>query len=191
MTQVPRSKAGWWRLLLAALAAALVGLLGAGTASAATLPEVETRVGASNPVTAYVVGVHESVSAGQRWGHAPPQAETTVGFCVAANTATGGAGAVRVGQAGEAAVRSAFDIGPKATVQVGTRTRILDGLSDEAVSEVKNVARQSYTQQLKDSLSYAQSTGRRFDLYVRQDTYLTGPLRNAIADGSINIRFIP
>ncbi len=63
-----------------------------------------------------------------------------------------------------------YDIGPKATAQIGCRTRIFDGLNDAAVSEVKNVARHSYTQQRRDSLSYAQSTGRRFDLCVRQDT---------------------
>ena len=72
--------------VLAALAAALIGLLGAGTASAATAPAAETRVGASTPATSNVVGVHESVSAGQRWGHAPPQAETVVATGVAAKT---------------------------------------------------------------------------------------------------------
>ncbi|MBA3780533.1 MAG: DNRLRE domain-containing protein [Nocardioides sp.] len=104
---------------------------------------------------------------------------------------TGGAASVRLGQAGEAAVRGAYDIGPKATAQIGGRTRIFDGLSDSAVSEVKNVGSQSLTLQLRDSLSYAQSTGRRFDLYVRQDTYLTGPLRDAIGRGDIALRSIP
>lgn len=109
----------------------------------------------------------------------------------AASAADGGAAAVRVGQAGEAAVRGMYDIGPKASAEIAGRTRIFDGLTDTTVSEVKNVARQSYTQQLRDSLSYAQSTGRTFDLYVRQDTYLTGPLQSAIARGDINLRFIP
>jgi hypothetical protein len=35
---------------------------------------------------AHIVGVHESVSAGQRWGNAPPQAETVVATGVAAKT---------------------------------------------------------------------------------------------------------
>jgi hypothetical protein len=96
-----------------------------------------------------------------------------------------------VGQAGENAVRGAYDVGPKATINVNGRTRILDGLTDTAVTEVKNVSSLSYTQQLKDSLSYAQATGRRFDLYVRPDTYLSGPLRDAIARGDIALRFIP
>jgi RHS repeat-associated protein len=104
---------------------------------------------------------------------------------------TGGAAPVRIGQAGESAVRSVYDIGPKVTISVSGRTRILDGLTDSAVTEVKNVAKQSFSQQLKDSLTYAQATGRRFDLYVRRDTVLTGPLRDAIARGEINLRFIP
>lgn len=88
MTTVSRpSKTRWWRFVLAALAAALVALLGAGTASATTPTAAETRVGASTPATAYVVGVHESVSAGQRWGNAPPNAEIVAATGVAANTA--------------------------------------------------------------------------------------------------------
>jgi hypothetical protein len=104
---------------------------------------------------------------------------------------TGGAASVRLGQAGEAAVRGAYDIGPKASAQIGGRTRIFDGLIDAAVSEVENVGSQSLALQLRGSLSYAQSTGRRFDLYVRQDTYLSGPLRDAIGRGDIALRFIP
>jgi hypothetical protein len=82
----PTTRRGWWRLLLAAIAAALVTLLGVTSASAATVPELETRVGASTPTVAHIVGVHESVSAGQRWGNAPPQAETVVATGVAAKT---------------------------------------------------------------------------------------------------------
>lgn len=78
---------GLWRLLLAAIAAVLVGLLGAGTASAATVPNAETRVGASTPVTAYVVGPHECIAAGQHRANSPPQCVSMAGCCVAANTA--------------------------------------------------------------------------------------------------------
>ncbi len=80
----PTTRRGWWRLLLAALAAALTVLLGAGTASAVTVPVLETRVGASTPTRARVVGVHESVSAGQQWGNAPPAAVSVVATGVAA-----------------------------------------------------------------------------------------------------------
>jgi RHS repeat-associated protein len=109
----------------------------------------------------------------------------------ASTAKTGGAGPVRAGQAGEAAVRSRYDIGEKATRIIDGRKRIFDGLNDEAVSEVKNVASQSYTRQLKDSVAYAQRTGRRFDLYTRKDTRLSKPLRSAIRDGHINLRTIP
>lgn len=108
---------------------------------------------------------------------------------------TGGAGPVRVGQAGEAAVRSAYDIGPKATAVVGGRTRIFDGLNSVAVSEVKNVKYQPYSQQLKDSLAYAEANGLRFDLYVRggsSPTNLSRPLQEAIASNPrFNLEFIP
>lgn len=92
-------------------------------------------------------------------------------------------------------MRSAFDIGPKATRVIGGRTRIFDGLTDSAVSEVKNVGYQAYTQQLKDSLSYAQANGLEFNLYVRggvNPTTLSGPLQDAIASTpGFNLRFIP
>ena len=88
MTKPSRTaKTGWWRLLLAAVAAVLVGLLGAGTASAATVTVAETRVGASTVATAYVVGTHECIIAGQRWGNAPPQAVSVAGCGVAAKSA--------------------------------------------------------------------------------------------------------
>ena len=73
--------------LLAATTASLVALLGAGTASAAALPVAETRVRASTSATAYVIGPHESVSAGQRWANAPPRAGSVAGCCVAAKSA--------------------------------------------------------------------------------------------------------
>ena len=41
----PTTRLGWWRFLLAAIAAALVTVLGAGTASAVTAPNLETRRG--------------------------------------------------------------------------------------------------------------------------------------------------
>jgi hypothetical protein len=76
----------WWRLLLAAIAALVVGVLGAGTASATTLPELGNRVGASTPAGVNIVRPHESIGAGQRWGHAPPDAGIVVATGVAANS---------------------------------------------------------------------------------------------------------
>ncbi|MGL5861636.1 MAG: hypothetical protein ACRCY9_10325, partial [Phycicoccus sp.] len=65
----PQNDARAWRLFLAAAAAALVALLAAGTASAATLTAAETRVAASPVASQIVVGPHECIAAGQRWGH--------------------------------------------------------------------------------------------------------------------------
>jgi hypothetical protein len=85
---------GWWRFFLAAIAAALTVLLGAGTASAVTVPVLETRVGASTPTVARVVGVHECITAGQRWGNAPPAAVSVVATGVAAKAEVGGGGQI-------------------------------------------------------------------------------------------------
>ncbi len=112
----------------------------------------------------------------------------------AAEAGTGGAGVVRIGQAGENAVRGVYDIGPKATRTIGDNTRIFDGLNSEAVSEVKNVGYQAYTQQLKDSLAYAQGNGLYFDLYVRSGggSRLSGPLADAIAGNPMfRLKYIP
>jgi hypothetical protein len=92
----------------------------------------------------------------------------------AAKQACGGAGPVRVGQAGEDAVRGAYDIGPKTKIDVAGRKRIPDGLTSTAVSEVKNVSSLRYSQQLRDFAHYAQQSGRSFDLYVRPTTRLSG-----------------
>jgi hypothetical protein len=108
--------------------------------------------------------------------------------------ARGGAAPVRAGQVGEAAVRATYDIGPKRIMYEGGRKRIVDGLTPEAVSEVKNVARQSFTQQLKDDIAFAQRSvpPRRVDLYVNENTKLTKTLEKAIfEDHLINLRTIP
>ena len=105
--------------------------------------------------------------------------------------ARGGAQAVRVGQAGEAAVRSVADIGEKVLIRVGGRGRIPDGLTSTVLSEVKNVSSLSYTQQLRDFAAHASANGLRFDLWVRPTTQMSGPLLDAIEAGAINRRFIP
>jgi RHS repeat-associated protein len=103
----------------------------------------------------------------------------------------GGAGPVRLGQAGEDAVRGAYNIGPKIKVDVAGTKRIPDGLTPSTLSEVKNVGSLSYTRQLRDYVQFAQQTGRRVDLYVRggsSPTNISGPLRNALSDPSVPIR---
>jgi hypothetical protein len=96
-----------------------------------------------------------------------------------------------LGQAGEAAVRAAHDIGPATRIVVNGADRIPDGLTDDVLSEVKNVGSLSYKQQLRDYAQFAGETGRRFDLYVRPGAELSGPLKQAVANGEINLLFIP
>lgn len=96
-----------------------------------------------------------------------------------------------MGQAGEAAVRAAADIGEKTAIQVGGRTRIPDGLTSSVLSEVKNVQSLSYTQQLRDFAQYSNDNGLRFDLYTKPDTKLSGPLQDAVDSGFIRRVDIP
>ena len=103
----------------------------------------------------------------------------------------GGAGPVRAGQAAENAVRRVYDIGPKKKITVNGRKRVPDGLTDEVLSEVKNVKSLSFTRQLKDSRDFARNNDLEFHLYVRYDTTLSRPLLDAIRAGEITLRFIP
>lgn len=106
--------------------------------------------------------------------------------------AAGGVAAVRAGQAGEDAVRAIEDIGPKTSIRVGARARIPDGLTGSVLTEVKNVKALSFTRQLRDFTQYAADNGLRFDLWVRQGAELSGPLKDAISSGLINLRtFVP
>lgn len=120
----------------------------------------------------------------------PPSSSERAGSA-ALNAAKGGAASVRLGQAGEDAVRAAYEIGPKVRITVGGRGRVPDGLTDTTLSEVKNVASLSYTRQLRDFAAYARANNLRFDLYVRSGARLSGPLLDARAAGRINIREIP
>ncbi|MBK8726817.1 MAG: immunoglobulin domain-containing protein [Holophagaceae bacterium] len=107
--------------------------------------------------------------------------------------ASGGAQAVRAGQAGEAAVQAAYDIGKKEIIDVAGRARIPDGINRAAgtLSEVKNVKSLSFTSQLRDFAAYAKLNRLRFDLYVKQGAELSKPLQQAVKDGLVNLREIP
>jgi len=65
--------------------------------------------------------------------------------------------------------------------------RIPDQLirSQSLLSEVKNVAYQAYTSQIKDYLLYAQQQGFKFELIVRQNTEFSKPLQRLIDAGRI------
>ncbi len=65
-------------------------------------------------------------------------------------------------------------------------------LFDEGLlSEVKNVAYLSLTNQIRDFLLYAQLKGMRFELWVRSNTTLSTPLQELIDAGEINLRKLP
>jgi Restriction endonuclease fold toxin 7 len=50
----------------------------------------------------------------------------------------------------------------------------------------------TYTHQIDDFLQYAQSQGMTFNLVVRSNTTLSGPLQSLVASGEINlIRMLP
>ena len=97
----------------------------------------------------------------------------------------------QLGQAGESAVQDAYDIGSKVRIDINGRVRIPDGLTDSTLSEVKNVAYQSFTRQLRDYLDYSLDNELDFNLYLRPTTRISGPLQDAIDNGLINRLYIP
>lgn len=97
----------------------------------------------------------------------------------------------RIGAEGEAAVRAEFNIGSKKMINVDGHIRFPDGINDTTISEVKNVARLSYTSQLKSYVSYSQQNGLQFDLYVRSTTRLSSSLLGLRTQGVIRITNIP
>ena len=98
-----------------------------------------------------------------------------------------------IGRAGE---QAAGITGPKIHIDslIGTaKYRVPDEVIRPAqiLREVKNVARLSYTSQLRDYSLFAQTHGYTFELIVRQTTRLSGPLRAAIQRGEIILRYLP
>jgi hypothetical protein len=105
----------------------------------------------------------------------------------------GGAGPVKTGQEGEAYVRAHHNIGKKpAIMRINGRDRIPDGENKEAISEVKNVSKLSYTKQIRDYAEMAKKKGLRLDIYVRNNgnTKISGPLRALADDPNSLIRII-
>ena len=98
-----------------------------------------------------------------------------------------------IGKEGELAVKAMYDIGEKAAFSINGRSRIADGFNrvTNVISEVKNVAYQHYSTQIKDYVSYAQQEGLQFNLYVRENTNLSPQLKSAIESGLINLGIIP
>jgi RHS repeat-associated protein len=96
-----------------------------------------------------------------------------------------------LGRAGEAAAGIVKNTARIPSLTGTAKFRVPDVLNPAVIGEVKNVARLSYTSQLRDFAQFAQSTGRTFDLYVRRTTELSAQLHAAIRSGAINLRFLP
>ena len=73
-----------------------------------------------------------------------------------------------MGKAGERMAK--IDPKQKEPIQINGRTRIPDGMTDNVLTEVKNVKYISNTQQLRDFADYADLTKRTLELYVRPNT---------------------
>ena len=91
------------------------------------------------------------------------------------------------GRIGE--IASGVVVGIKEKIRVNGSDRIPDSLDrfNNVLNEVKNVAYQGLTKQLKDYAKYANDAGMQFNLYVAPYTKLSQPLQNMINDGSINL----
>jgi RHS repeat-associated protein len=127
-----------------------------------------------------------------------PRVCQSVGRGADALVRVGGCAATQTGKAGERAVRAMYDIGLEGQkIVVNGRSRFPDGLTEAILSEVKNVRYLANTRQLQDFLAWAQRAGQQFDLYVRPGapgaggTTLSGPLRDLVAKGLINLKYIP
>lgn len=185
-------------IMASALIAALLavgGLLLSPTPaeSAAGLPAPGLEAFKYDPPSAAMTSAVNTRNGTARGDHAPAgrsrPSTSRIALSLAAKGAVrGGAGPVRVGQAGEDAVRGVYNIGEKVPITVGKRGRIPDGLTDTTLSEVKNVSSLSYTSQLRDFASYARDNRLTVDLFTRPDTRLSGPLREALADPAVPIR---
>ena len=106
---------------------------------------------------------------------------------------TGLAGARELGLEGE--TLSGIDQAAKLRIDSLTGTasyRIPDALDASSLTEVKNVGNLSYTSQLQDFNLYAQQEGLNFNLIVRENTVLSGPLQALVDSGQITlIRSLP
>jgi hypothetical protein len=99
-------------------------------------------------------------------------------------------GVAAKGQAGEkAAGITAKKVGVEGPIS--GKKRFPDEITATTVKEVKNVARQGWTSQLKDSAQIAKDLGLKFELWVRSSTKLSAPLKAARDAGEVLIKFLP
>jgi hypothetical protein len=91
------------------------------------------------------------------------------------------------GREAEEALRSV--IGEKTALQVNGGTRVIDGMTETALNEVKNVKYQAWTQQLNDFATAASPSERnmQFNLWINQDARVSSTLLQKWLDGCVNI----
>jgi hypothetical protein len=186
------------RVLIVAVLAATLGLPSVSAlaidrpTSSAAAPAADHGAAGSS-ATAVATSRPSVVRGYDQPAHLSRSRTSSTGLVLATRAGRGEAGPVRLGQAGEDAVRGAYNIGDKVPIRVAGRGRIPDGLTPTTLSEVKNVGSLSYTSQLRDFVSYARQTNRRVDLYVSPETRLSKPLAEASRDPNvpIHLRRIP
>ena len=110
----------------------------------------------------FVGGVGEAIKGLKAAGYADEVAEAVT------TLATTGSAASR-GRRGEILADILSGKG-KSIININNRVRIPDRLTNGVLSEVKNVAYISNTQQLRDFADYAQTVGASLELYVRPTT---------------------
>ena len=93
-----------------------------------------------------------------------------------------------VGKAGE---QAAGINGPKQPIDINSRIRIPDGLTDSTLTEVKNVKYLSKTQQLDDFITYSQNNGLKMELWVRKTTTMSNNLLDTIDKVGIIVKRLP
>lgn len=95
----------------------------------------------------------------------------------------------KVGQIGE---KLAKIVKNNTKYKINGRWRIPDGVNAKKrlLQEVKNVKNLSLTSQLKDFMQLSKQWGYTMELYIRPDTYLSGPLKQAIKQYGVRIRYL-
>jgi hypothetical protein len=101
-----------------------------------------------------------------------------------------------LGRMGEIKVRELYDIGPKGgpggrfdSINGLAEFRVPDGinLKRNTISEIKNVGKQDWTDQLEDYAAYAQQEGLKFNLYLREGAEALPRLQEAERQGLVKI----